>query len=326
VWSESRSYVRESLTGLVLKCMTNLELGENRRLELQAPQTSLRAVALLRVRNEDLILRDTLDELSKIVDGVVAFDDASVDSTLEILRSHNLVKAIVVNTQWEEGVSARLHAETNHRQILLEVAKHYFKPLWLMCCDADERYFGAIRQFFDQKIDEKPNGVRVQLFDAYLTQNDQLPLKRGEKLRNFREYFGPERRDIIMIFKNMPDVRFDGLDAREPMVDGEINTMFHCQHYGKAISIEQHEATCDYYINHFPWEGYGQKWMSRKGKAVHTESDFNTKLYKWGPKLFRNATQIHPAVSNVQNPPILARLRNTRTHIRKILGLFAIKR
>jgi hypothetical protein len=195
-----------------------------------------------------------------------------------------------------------------------------------MCCDADERYFGAIREFFNLKIDGKPNALRVQLFDAYITEKDQHQLKKGEKLRNFRKYFGPERRDIIMIFKNTPEVRFEGLDAREPMVAGEVKTMFYCQHYGKAISIAQHEATCDYYINHFPWDTYGQKWMSRKGKAVHHESDFNTKLYKWGPKLFRNAIQIHPPISQVQNTPRPALFLMVRSLIRQTLRLIVTKR
>jgi glycosyltransferase involved in cell wall biosynthesis len=306
--------------------MNDLHLAPNLILDLRAPQRALRAVALLRVRNEDLILRDTLDELSKIVDGVVAFDDASEDSTLDILRSHSIVKAIVINTHWEKEISARLQAETNHRQTLLEVSKHHFNPVWFMCCDADERYFGAIREFFDLKIDGNPNNVRIQLFDAYLTQKDQHPLKKGEKLRNFRKYFGPEKRDIIMIFRNTPEVRFEGLDAREPIVVGDTITKFHCQHYGKAISITQHEATCDYYISYFPWDTYGQKWMSRKGKAVHHESDFNTKLYRWGPKLFRNAIQIHPAISQVQNTPRPARFLRARSLIRQTLRLIGTKR
>jgi glycosyltransferase involved in cell wall biosynthesis len=280
--------------------MNNLGKGLNQKLELLSPISNLRSVALLRVRNEELILQDTLDELSKIVDGVVAFDDASEDSTLEILRAHPVVKAIVVNYHWEKGITARLQAETNHRQTLLEVAQDYFSPKWIICCDADERYFGEIREFFYAEEDKQPDAVRIQLFDAYLTERDQQPLHKGQQLRNSRMYFGPERRDILMIFKNNPGVRFEGLDAREPAVEGEVKTLFFCQHYGKSISITHHEATCDYYINHFPWDSYGEKWTARKGQAIHKRSDFNTKLYKWGPRLFRKSIQIHPANSEQQ--------------------------
>jgi len=142
--------------------------------------------------------------------------------------------------------------------------------------------------------------VRVQLFDAYLTDRDQQPIYKGQQLRNSRVYFGPERRDILMIFKNTPVVRFEGLDSREPAVEGEVDTLFYCQHYGKSISIAHHEATCDYYINHFPWDSYGEKWTARKGRAIHKTSDFNTKLYRWGPGLFRKSIQIHPANNELQ--------------------------
>ena len=274
--------------------MTNLGLGTDQTLEILAPQEHLRAVALLRVRNEELILKDTLDDLLMIVDGVVAYDDASDDATLEILRSHPAVKGIVINRHWKKEASARLEAETNHRQTLLEVAKSYFSPKWFLCCDADERYFGPMRSFFNEPLETKPHGVRIQLFDAYLTEKDQHPIQKQQKLRNSRTYFGPERRDILMIFRNTPEVRFEGLDAREPKIKGEVVTQFRCQHFGKAISIAQHEATCDYYINHFPWDSYGKKWTSRKGKAIHKRSDFNARLYKWGPRLFEKSTQVHP--------------------------------
>jgi glycosyltransferase involved in cell wall biosynthesis len=300
--------------------MSKFTLGIKQKLEVIAPQSNLRAVALLRVRNEELILRDTLEELSTIVDGVVAFDDASEDSTLEILRAHPAVIAIVINNHWEKEATARLQAETSHRQTLLDVAKHYFNPKWLLCCDADERYFGEIRKFFDnEKNEAEPQGVRIQLFDAYLTEKDQEPLILGQKLRDSRIYFGKERRDILMIFKNSPGVRFEGLDAREPVVSGQIKTLFYCQHFGKAISVAQWEVTCDYYINHFPWDSYGKKWTARRGRAIHKFSDFNTRLYKWGPSLFKNAVQIHPDDHRQHTRGLLQTISSIPQHLIRFL-------
>ena len=43
-------------------------------------------IEITRVRNEALILRDTLDYVDKHVDAIIAYDDASTDRTLEILR------------------------------------------------------------------------------------------------------------------------------------------------------------------------------------------------------------------------------------------------
>ena len=49
---------------------------------------------------------------------------------------------------------------------------------------------------------------------------------------------------------------------------------------------------CDYYIRHFPFDTYGRKWLDRKGRAVHTQSDFMRPLYDWGDTLFANAVKI----------------------------------
>jgi len=58
-------------------------------------------VATTRVRNEALILPDTLDYLAGHVDAIVAYDDASDDETVDILRRHPKVALIVANQSWE---------------------------------------------------------------------------------------------------------------------------------------------------------------------------------------------------------------------------------
>ena len=39
---------------------------------------------------------------------------------------------------------------------------------------------------------------------------------------------------------------------------------------------------------------YGRKWLERKGRAIHTQSDFLRPLYEWGDALFANAVGIGP--------------------------------
>ena len=68
-------------------------------------------VAMTRIRNEALILPDTLDYLADQVDAIVAYDDASTDDTVDILRKHPKVALIVANQSWEKDVDARKHAE-----------------------------------------------------------------------------------------------------------------------------------------------------------------------------------------------------------------------
>jgi hypothetical protein len=250
-------------------------------------------IGITRVRNESLILHDALDHVGGHVDAIVAYDDASTDCTLDILRNHPKVALIIQNSSWESEIVERLSAETRHRGLLLQVARSRLKFDWTLCFDADERLIGNVRDFIGGASSKACNGVRVQLFDAYLTPDDQTPFAPGKNLLGFRRFFGPERRDILMLWRNLPRVQYRGLDAREPAAVDQVITKFYCQHYGKAISIEQWEETCDYYVKHFPLDTYGKKWLARKGNAIHQQSDFSRPLFEWGDALFSNAVAIH---------------------------------
>ena len=252
-------------------------------------------LSILRVRDEELIIQDTLDHLSSFCNAIVCYDDDSNDNTFRILKNHKRVIAIIRNLKWLSKPEERIQEETNHRLSLLNLAKT-FRPKWIFCADADERYIGNIRDFVESNIFSDIDIVRISLFDAYMTENDKAPFIKGEKLMNFRKYFGPERRDIIMLWKPHDDITFVGLDSREPVYSSDRNvvTKFNCQHYGKSLSVEHWEETCDYYVKHFPYESYGKKWQERKGNAIHNKSDFNRPLFEWGEKLFSNATVIHP--------------------------------
>jgi hypothetical protein len=45
-------------------------------------------------------------------------------------------------------------------------------------------------------------------------------------------------------------------------------------------------------MRHFPFDTYGNKWRDRKGRAIHTQSDFMRPLYEWGDTLFANAVKM----------------------------------
>lgn len=248
---------------------------------------------LLRIRNEELILDDTLRHLSEFADMICVYEDASTDATREILKRYEKVVMIIENDYWQSGIEQRLLSETRHRGLLLQEARKNFNFTWCMCCDADERYIGRIREYVSEPIALKPAAVRIQLFDAYMTEGDDAAYFQGQALKNFRSYFGVERRDILMLWQNKQHVRFKGLDAREPIVTGSVDVNFFCQHYGKSLSYEHWESTCDYYIEHFPWHPYGEKWSARKGMALHKSSDFGRDLLQWGGNLFENSIKIN---------------------------------
>lgn len=237
-------------------------------------------IGLIRERNEELILEDTLNEMEKVVDGFVVLDDCSTDNSLEIIKKHKKCLAIIRHTEWNNN--NRSTDESIHRQLLLETAKD-FNPSWLLYQDADERIVGNVRYFLLKHLnDDNVSAVRMSLYDAYMTQNNYNNYTGGELL-NFRTKFGPERRDIIMAWKNIPQVTFlNNVDAREPfnIDDNKIITKFNVQHYGKALSVDQWEDTCDYYVQYFPQ--YAEKWKKRKGRGIHNEvSDFGGTLMSW---------------------------------------------
>ena len=143
--------------------------------ELLAQQHFL--IGITRVRNEALILGDTLDFVGRHVDAIIAYDDASTDRTVELLRNHPKVALIVANGAWETDVKARRTAEHRHRQLLLQCAREQLRFDWMFCFDADERITGDLRGLASGPRAESYDGVSIQLFDAYLTPDDSTPYR-----------------------------------------------------------------------------------------------------------------------------------------------------
>ena len=249
-------------------------------------------VGMTRIRNEALILPDTLDYLATQVDAIVAYDDASTDETVDILRKHPKVALVVANQSWEKDVAARKLAEGRHRGLLLDMARSELPHDWMFCFDPDERVTGNLPRFVASLEADASDAVRVQLFDAYMTLDDCAPYTPDLPLLHFRKFYGPERRDILMLWRNRPEIHFTEGHGRTPGGMERVKIDLHCQHYGKSLSVDHWEETCDYYIRHFPFETYGRKWTERKGQAIHTESDFQRPLYEWGEELFANAVRI----------------------------------
>jgi hypothetical protein len=159
-------------------------------------------IGITRVRNEALILQDTLDYVGKHVDAIVAYDDASTDRTLEILGEHPKVALVVTNRSWEADIEARRIAEGRHRGLLLQTAREHLQFDWIFCFDPDERVTGDLRGFIEGAHSSDYDGVRIQLFDAYMTPGDHAPYQADRELLGFRRFFGPERRDILMLWRN----------------------------------------------------------------------------------------------------------------------------
>lgn len=225
-------------------------------------------VGLTRIRNEALIIHDTISHFLQWCSHVIVYDDFSTDNTVEIVRSFGDKVTLIEGTEWR---LEREVEETRHRKLLLEKAKERGHE-WCLYFDADERL--CIQNMPDFTADAYSFG----LYDGYMTPERQEPYTRG-KLEELPRMWGSECREIIMLFRTAK-ATFKGLNMRPPLIDGKVEKAEICvKHYGKCLSIQHWEETCDYYAKHF--KKYSEKWEARRGKAIHTVSDFNSPLYEW---------------------------------------------
>lgn len=234
----------------------------------------MKLIGLLRIRNESRIIKETLDHMAIFCRTVFVYDDASTDRTVEICLKHDIVEAVIQGKMWDRD---RKRAEWQNRKAVLELGqKHATPDDWFIYMDADERIdfdFSSLKDLPKTVI-----GIRMKLFDFYITPKD-IKLHYSQ-----RKFCGPEYRDILMCFRNLPTLDYSSNDQREVHLrhPGRVINAGYVKHYGKGISVEQWEETCDYYSQHFP--KYSKKWLARKGKAVHTVSSFGSVLIQWHEK------------------------------------------
>lgn len=227
-------------------------------------------IGITRVRNEALIIKDTIRHFLNHCDGIILYDDFSEDGTADLAQSAGGDSILVIRgTEWH---SDRMLEETRHRNLLLNHARDCGAN-WVLCFDADERLVGELPGIDDAV------GYRLRLFDGYMTEQRRQEYSTG-KLAELQRMWGPEYRDILMLF-HVDHAEYYGLDRREPITKGKVllaPTMV--KHFGKCLSVKHWTETCRYYADHFP-EPYRSKWNARFGKAIHQKSDFDRPLFTW---------------------------------------------
>lgn len=230
----------------------------------------MKIIGITRVRNEAKIIQNTLFHVSKLVDCIVVYDDASTDDTVKICNDHHAVTKVIAGKIWNPTPVGRSFAEGILRQMAYNEAVRQGAD-WIYCFDADE-YADFDMVDFNSNVET----YYFRLFDFYITKEDVY------KSYLDRKYMGGEFRDIPMLFKVNDRIEFK---ARIPYFHGLNMAMGgYVKHYGKAISVEEWDKTCEYYINH-RWKNTDpvllKRWENRVGKAIHTKSDFNTELITW---------------------------------------------
>ncbi len=238
----------------------------------------MKVIGLMRVRNEQDVIVDSLKHLESFCDDVIVFDDCSTDNTRTLIENYPATNIeLISGEQWNKDRQAE---ETLHRAVLLKRATQKGYD-WCVYLDADERLDFDVRATLAQ-APTNATAVRFTLFDGYLTPGLDAPYEGGD-LASHERLYGPEYRRIIMAWRNSRFVHYIGRDKREPTVgllQEIVDLPVEVMHYGKAMSIEKWEEKCDYYVDHFP-EPYTSKWKARKGKALHELSDFGEPLVPW---------------------------------------------
>lgn len=232
----------------------------------------MKLAGICRARNEEHIIGDTLDHVAKFCNaGIYVYDDSSTDSTVEICLAHEAVVDVFMGEPWDPTPEGRQRMEGYGRQVPYDLAVADGAD-WIYCFDADE--------FAEFSLPDQLDGLdafTLRLFDFYITPDDSKGTWKD------RRRMGPEFRDIPMIFRAQPGRRWGdrvpGCSLTSPA--GYV------RHYGKAISVPAWEEACEYYANH-RWKGLHpdlqQRWEGRRGRAIHTRSDFDNPLIWWGDR------------------------------------------
>ena len=230
----------------------------------------------MKVRNEEHIIEDTLNIWGGICDGGIhVYDDCSQDGTVEICKNHSAVAEVVTSDLFDPD---RERAEWWNRKVVLHSARRFITHTdWICYFDADEQ----IEEFDSTLLDNSEcELISLMCFDPHITEEDKdLPQERYRE----RKYVGQEFYPLPFFFRNTLDLDYFYQDQRLPYVNFESTKQYmggKLLHWGKGISEEIWERKCDYYADVFGPK-YSEKWANRRGKAIHTESDFGNPLVLW---------------------------------------------
>ena len=192
----------------------------------------MKLVAILRVKDEILCVRDCFSKLSELVDEIVILDNGSTDGTIEAFDKFDKIVKIIHTEGYHEG---------RDKCLLLEEAKKR-NPDWILWIDGDEIFEkNFTRSVIDEYMESKYNKILFKLCHFWLSKEYfriNGPL--------FAYTVGPQR----SMWRNAPDTHFSSRKMHNGDIRG-INGPFYVspyrlKHYG-CVNKEKMKEKYDRY-------------------------------------------------------------------------------
>ena len=220
-------------------------------------------IGITRVRNEALVLRDTLDYVGKHVDAIVAYDDA-IRTARWTFFANTRNRAIVANQSWEADIAARRIAEGRHRGLLLQTAREHLQFDWMFCFDADERVTGDLRSSWKQRIPAIATACGFSCSTPMSPPAIRRPIKPVANCWAFAASSAGTAGHSDVVAKpaggRLRGAPWAGAGRRRTRGDRPLLPTLWQGAVGRTLGRD-----CEYYMRHFPFDTYGRKWRDRKG-------------------------------------------------------------
>lgn len=178
---------------------------------------------------------------------------------------------ITEGDKWHKSTWANQDKQLN--MILSEALDFAEGDDWIFLL-ADDEFL-----IFDKSIDDLDH-IQMSLFDIVITEEDVNKKfhEREWAISNARIIpFATRAKYFERIIHHRTPV-FKGID-KEKIKSSNVGRV---KHYGRSISIKDHDEKCDYYVQCSGNATYINKWSKRKGNAI-MDIDKNN-MFKWSLK------------------------------------------